>query len=154
MCHCKVAIYQTIVEDLRVNRRHKAVPTLLTYLLTYSMEQSPSWKVNRPCSWSRKSPYFVEPEVSLPHSQVPSSCPYTKPARSSSHLLEIHLNIIFPSTPGSPKWSLSLRFSDQNPVHASPLTHTPYMPIPSHSSRFYNPNNMRWGLQIIKLFMM
>ena len=29
----------------------------------------------------------------------------------TSHLLEIHPNIIHPSTPSSPQWSLSLRFS-------------------------------------------
>ena len=33
------------------------------------------------------------------------------------------------------KWSLSLRLPHQNPVYASPLTHTRYMPHPSHSSR-------------------
>jgi hypothetical protein len=35
--------------------------------------------------------------------------------------------------PVSPKWSLSLRFPHQNPVYASPLTHTRYMLRPSHS---------------------
>jgi len=43
------------------------------------------------------------------------------------HFLNIHLNIIFPSTPVSPKWSFSLRFPHQNPVYASPLPHTRYM---------------------------
>ena len=35
----------------------------------------------------------------------------------TSHLLEIHPNIIHPSTPRSPQWSLSLRFPHQNPIH-------------------------------------
>jgi hypothetical protein len=27
-------------------------------------------------------------------------------------------------------------------VHTSPLPHTPHMPRPSHSSRFYQPHNI------------
>ena len=59
-----------------------------------------------------------------------------------SHFAKIHLNIILPSTSGSPQWSLSLRFSNQNPVHTSPIPHTRHMPRPSHSSRFYHPHNI------------
>jgi len=50
--------------------------------------------------------------------------------------LKIHLNITLPSTHGSPKCYLSLRFPHQNPVYTSPLPHTCYMPRPSHSSDF------------------
>ena len=59
-----------------------------------------------------------------------------------SHFLKIGLNVILPSTYCSPHWSLSLRFSHQNPVHNSPLLHTCHMLRPSHSSRFYHPHNI------------
>src|SRR5215471_6192786 len=36
-----------------------------------------------------------------------------------SYILKIHLTIILPSMPGSPHWSLSLRFPHQNPLHVS-----------------------------------
>jgi hypothetical protein len=63
-------------------------------------------------------------------------CPPTVPILSQphpvpttpSHFLKIHLNIVLPSMSGSPQWSLSLRFPDQNPVHTSSLPHTRHMP--------------------------
>jgi hypothetical protein len=48
----------------------------------------------------------------------------------TSHFLKIHPNIILPSTPGSPQWSLSLRFLHQNPIYVSLLPsalHTPHI---------------------------
>jgi len=104
-------------------------------LFTYSVEQSPSWEANRFSAnqeiprilWNPKVHYRVHWARSI-QSMPPS------------HFLKIHLNIILPSTPGSPKWSLSLRFPNQNTLCVSPLTHTCYMPHPPHYSWSDNPN--------------
>ena len=61
---------------------------------------------------------------------------------SQFYFLKTHFNIILPTTLVSPKWSLFLRFPNQNPVYTSPLPHTFHMPRPSHSFRFDHSNNM------------
>jgi len=128
--------------------------TNITYLLNYSMKQSPSWEANQFSAsqeiprilWNLKVHYHIHtcpPPVPILSLLDPVPVP-------TSHFLKIHLNIV-PSMPGSPKWSLSLRFPHLNPVYPSPNPHTCYMPRPAHSSQFNHPNNIVWGVQIIKL---
>ena len=66
-----------------VHKYHKTVYYLLTYILTpwsrVLLEKLTSFQ------HSRNSPHFMEPEGSLPHSQVPATCPYPEPARSSPY---------------------------------------------------------------------
>ena len=117
---------------------------LLTHSLTYSMEQSPSWEA-RLFQLFKKFPAFygtrrfITAFTSVSH----LSLSWASSIQSTPHPTswKIHLNIIFPSTPGYPKWPLSLRFPHQNSEYASPVPHTHYMPRPSHSSQFYHPNN-------------
>ena len=129
---------------------------LLIYSLTHSVEQIPSWETN-PLSSSQEIPHILlNPKVHYSIYKCTPPVPilsHLNPVHAPTfHFLKIHLNIILPSMPWSPKWSLSLMFPYQNPVYASLLPHTCYMPSPSHS-RFYHPNNIGWGIHIIKLIM-
>ena len=130
------------------------------------MVQSPSWEAN----WfaaSQEIPrisrnpkvhyrtHKLPPPVSILGQPNPVHIP-------TSHLLEIHPNIIHPSTPRSPQLSLFLRFPQQDPIHPPLHTHTRHMPSPSHSSRFYHPQNIgrgsisyrscKFAIRCVKLF--
>ena len=128
------------------------------YLLTYSMEQSTSWEADRFSASQEIPPILWNPKVHYRIHKCPAPVPTLSQLNAvhtpTSYFLKILLNIILLSTPGSPNWPLTLRFPHQNPVHVSPLPHTRYMPRPFHSSRFYHPNNIGWGEQIIKLLFM
>ena len=99
--------------------------------LTYYMEQSPSWEANR-FSATQEIPHILW--NSMVHYRI-HKCPPSVPILSqldpvhtpTSHFPKIHLGIILPSTPGSSKWSLSLRTPHQNPVCTSALPHTCYI---------------------------
>ena len=122
------------------------------------MVQSPSWEANWFAAsqeiprilWNSKVHYRTHkrpPPVPILGQPNPVHIP-------TSHLLEIHPNIIYTSTPRSPQWSISLWFPHQDPICPPLLTQTRHMPSPSHSSRFYHPHNIGWGVQIIKLLVM
>jgi hypothetical protein len=91
-------------------------------------------------------------ECSLPHSQLPATCPYSKPARSTPYpllLLKIHLNIYLPIYVWVSLVASLLQVSPPKPCinFFSP----PYAlhARPSNSSRFYHPNNIGWGIQLL-----
>ena len=67
---------------------------------------------------------------------------WTAILRLSSHLCLGLPSSLFPS-----------RFSHQNPVYNSHLSHTRYMPCPPHSSRFDHPNNIECEVEIMKLLL-
>ena len=122
-------------------------------LLIYSMVQSPSWAAN----WFARSQEFLRisrnPKVHYrTHKRPPTVSILGQPNPvhvPTSHLLEIHPKIIHPSTPRSPQKSLSLRFPHQEPIQNPLLPHICHMPTQFHSSRFYRPHNIGWGVQII-----
>ena len=89
----------------------------MTKMLTYSTVQSPSLAANRfaasqeipRISRNPKLHYRTHkrpPPVSILGQLNPVHIP-------TSHLLQIRPNVIHPSTPRSPQWSLSLRFPHQ-----------------------------------------
>ena len=124
---------------------------VITYLLTYLL--TPSWEANWFAASQEIPRISRNPNVHYrTHKRPPSVSILGQPNPvhiPTSHLLEIHSNITHPSTPRPPQWSLSLRFPHQDRIHPFLLTHTRHMPSSSHSSRFYHPHNIGWGVQII-----
>jgi hypothetical protein len=84
------------------------------------MQQSPFWEANQLSAsqeiprklWDPKAHNRIhkcQPPVRTPSQLDPVHNP-------TSHPLKVHLYIILPSMPGSPKWPLFLRFPHQKPV--------------------------------------
>ena len=91
------------------------------------MVQSPSWAANWFAASQEIPRISRNPKVHYrTHKRPPPVSILGQPNpvhMPTSHLLEIHPNIIHPSTPRSPQWSLSLRVLHQDPTHplSSPI---------------------------------
>ena len=114
--------YQVQPSDKELHTEH--IP------LTYSMVQSPSWEAN----WfaaSQEIPRILwNPKVLYrTHKRQPSVSILGQPNPghiSTSHLLNIHPNIIHPFTPKSPQWSLYLRFPTKTVYTPYPHPYAPH----------------------------
>jgi hypothetical protein len=129
--------------------------TVMSVTLTYSLTQSRRGLLEKLTGFQlvKKFPAFYGTwryltaltsacHLSRPWASSIQSLPPHPTSWRSNLILSSHLNIILPSTPGSPKWSLSFSFPHQNLVYVSPHPHTCHMPCPSHSSSFYHSKNV------------
>jgi len=96
------------------------------------MKQSPSWESNSHSAsqviprllWNPKVHYRAHNSPSL----VPTVSQMNPVHNFPPYFPKIHSNIIFPATLMSSEWSFPFRFSNQNIVWISPLSHAFYTP--------------------------
>ena len=103
------------------------------------MVQSPSWEANWFAASQEIPRISRNPKVHYRTHKRPPPVPILgqpNPVHiTTSHLLEIHPNIIHPSMPRSPQWSPYPRFPHQDPIHpfSSPIRAT----YPAHLILLY-----------------
>jgi hypothetical protein len=101
------------------------------------MEQTPSWESNRFSASQEISQILWNPEVHYRIHKIPPPVPtltHISAVRGRIPLFKHLVNITLTSTPRTSMWPLPLVYPHQNPVCASSIPHTCYVPSPSHSS--------------------
>ena len=92
------------------------------------MVQSPSWEAN----WFAEEIPRISRNPKVHYRTHKSPQPVSifgqpNPVHiPTSNILEIHPNIIHPSTPRCPQWSLSFWFPHQDPIHPPPHPYAPH----------------------------
>ena len=110
------------------------------------------WEANRLSASQEISRILCNPKI---HHRI-HKCPPPVPDLSqldpahipTSHFVKIHLNIIVPSNARVSQVVSFPWVSPPKAVYASLRPHTRYLPRPSHSFRFYDPNSIRWIVQM------
>jgi len=116
------------------------------------MVQSPSWEANWSAASQETPRISRKPKFHYRTHKPPPPVPilgqpnpvhiHTFPSWRSVLILSVHLRLGLPS--GS-----FLPVSPPRPYTPPLLTHMPHMPSPSHSSRFYHPHNIGWGVLVM-----
>ena len=143
-----------VITHRRFETTYSVPSYLLTYLFTYLFtpwcrvlpEQLNGLQLVKKFPAFHGTWRFITALTSVRHLSLSCASPiqstYPHPTSWRSILiLSTHLR--------SPQWSPTLRFPHHDPIRPPLLTHTRHMPSPSHSSRFYHPHDIGWGVQII-----